>query len=108
MVEQRFCKPLVASSNLVGGLTYTKIMSYKFIDPNYPILSWMRVCGNMMFVVGYIIILFTNVEVGIYCRMIGNVLSWPHFQKMKVWDMLTIRAFFAIIEVVKLVQINFL
>jgi hypothetical protein len=67
----------------------------------------MRVVGNMMFVVGYIIILFTNVEVGIYCRMIGNVLSWPHFQKMRMWDILTIRSFFAIVEIVKLTQIWF-
>lgn len=80
---------------------------YKFIDPRYPILSWLRVIGNMMFVVGYVVILFTNVEVGIYFRMVGNVLSWPHFQKMKVWDMLTIRAFFAIVEAVKLIQIWF-
>lgn len=82
-------------------------MNYKFIDSNYPILSWFRVTGNMMFVVGYIIILFANVEVGIYCRMIGNVLSWPHFQKMRMWDILTIRAFFAIVEIVKLVEIYF-
>ena len=82
-------------------------MNYKFIDSNYPILSWFRVTGNMMFVVGYIIILFANVEVGIYCRMIANVLSWPHFQKMRMWDILTIRAFFAIVEIVKLVEIYF-
>ena len=80
-------------------------MNYKFIDLNYPILSWFRVIGNMMFVVGYIVILFTNVEVGIYCRMIGNVMSWPHFQKMKMWDILTIRSFFAIVEIIKLIQI---
>jgi hypothetical protein len=84
------------------------MIKYKFIDPDYPILSWMRVVGNQMFVVGYIIILFTNVEVGIYCRMIGNVLSWPHFQRMKMWDILSIRAFFAIVEVIKLIQIWFL
>jgi hypothetical protein len=83
-------------------------MKYKFIDPNYPILSWLRVIGNMMFVVGYVIILFTNVEVGIYCRMIGNILSWPHFQKMKMWDILIIRSFFAIVEIIKLYQIWFL
>lgn len=80
---------------------------YRFIDPNYPILSWLRVVGNMLFVVGYVVVLFSSVEVGIYFRMVGNVLSWPHFQKMKVWDMLTIRAFFAIVEAVKLIQIWF-
>lgn len=82
-------------------------MEYKFIDPQYPMLSWLRVIGNMMFVVGYVVILFTSVEIGIYCRMIGNILSWPHFQKMRMWDILTIRAFFAIVEAVKLIQIWF-
>ena len=80
-------------------------MEYRFIDLKYPLLSWLRVIGNMMFVVGYGVILFTSVEIGIYCRMVGNVLSWPHFQKMRMWDMLTIRAFFATIEIVKLIQI---
>ena len=79
-------------------------MDYKFIDPRYPILSWLRVIGNMLFVIGYAVVLFSSVEVGIYFRMVGNVLSWPHFQKMKVWDMLTIRAFFAIVEAIKLIQ----
>jgi hypothetical protein len=83
-------------------------MKYKCIDDNYRILSWLRVIGNMMFVVGYVIILFTNVEVGIYCRMIGNILSWPHFQKMRMWDILTIRGFFATVEIIKLYQIWFL
>lgn len=82
-------------------------MDYKFIDPQYPILSWLRVIGNMLFVIGYVVVLFSSVEVGIYFRMVGNVLSWPHFQKMKVWDMLTIRAFFAIVEAIKLIQIWF-
>ena len=82
-------------------------MDYKFIDPQYPILSWLRVIGNMLFVIGYVVVLFSSVEVGIYFRMVGNLLSWPHFQKMKVWDMLTIRAFFAIVEAIKLIQIWF-
>ena len=82
-------------------------MHYKFIDPQYPILSWLRVIGNMLFVIGYVVVLFSSIEVGIYFRMVGNVLSWPHFQKMKVWDMLTIRAFFAIVEVIKLIQMWF-
>jgi hypothetical protein len=82
-------------------------VDYKFIDPQYPILSWLRVIGNMLFVIGYVVVLFSSVEVGIYFRMVGNLLSWPHFQKMKVWDMLTIRAFFAIVEAIKLIQIWF-
>jgi hypothetical protein len=82
-------------------------MNYKFIDPNYPSLSVLRIIGNLFFVFGYVIILFTSVEVGIYFRFFGNILSWPHFQKMKMWDMLTIRSFFAIVEFVKLIQIWF-
>ena len=79
----------------------------KFIHPKYPVLSWFRIIGNAFFILGYAIILFADVEFGIYCRFLGNVLSWPYFFRVKMWDMITIRSFFAIIELVKLIQIFF-
>lgn len=77
----------------------------KFIHPKYPILSWLRIIGNAFFIFGYAIILFADVKFGIYCRFLGNILSWPYFQKVKMWDMIFIRSFFAIIELAKLVQL---
>ena len=81
--------------------------SDKLIHPKYPLLSWLRIIGNAFFIVGYAVILFNSVEIGIYCRLFGNLVSFPYFYKVKMWDMMTIRSFFAIIEMFKLIQIFF-
>jgi len=77
----------------------------RFIHPKYIILSWFRIIGNTFFIIGYAVILFNSVELGIYFRLFGNLLSFPYFYKVKMWDMMTIRSFFAIIEAIKLIQI---
>ncbi|UYA57544.1 hypothetical protein SCREM1_87 [Synechococcus phage S-CREM1] len=68
-------------------------------------LNICRVVGNLLFIVGYAVVLFGSVELGIYARLVGNLLSWPYFYKVKMWDMITVRSFFAIIEVAKLIQL---
>jgi hypothetical protein len=78
-----------------------------FIHPQYPNLSWLRVIGNIFFIIGYAVILFNSIQLGIYCRLFGNLLSFPYFYKIKMWDMMTIRSFFAVIEGAKLIQILF-
>ena len=80
----------------------------RFIHPSYPTLSLLRIIGNSFFVVGYAVLLFNSVEMGIYFRLFGNILSFPFFCKIKMWDMMSIRSFFAIVEIVKLIQIYFL
>ena len=77
------------------------------IHPKYPVLSWLRIVGNVFFIVGYAVILFNSVQIGIYCRLFGNLVSFPYFYKVKMWDMMTIRTFFAVIELTKLIQIFF-
>jgi hypothetical protein len=79
-------------------------MNY-FIDPKHKLLSFGRIVGNSMFIVGYGVLLFTSVEVGIIFRLIGNAMSWPYFQKIRMYDILAIRGFFATVEIVKLIQI---
>lgn len=81
--------------------------SDRLIHPKYPVLSWLRIIGNVFFIAGYAVILFNSIEIGIYCRLLGNIVSFPYFYKVKMWDMMTIRTFFAIIELVKLIQILF-
>jgi hypothetical protein len=76
----------------------------KLIHPKYPTLSWLRIIGNVFFIIGYAVILFNSVEIGIYCRLFGNLVSFPYFYKVKMWDMMMIRSFFAIIELLKLIQ----
>jgi hypothetical protein len=77
------------------------------IHPKYPILSCLRIIGNVFFIIGYAVILFNSIQIGIYCRLFGNLISFPYFYKVKMWDMMTIRSFFAIIELIKLIQILF-
>jgi len=77
----------------------------KFIHPKYPVLSWLRIIGNAFFIFGYAVILFNSVQLGIYFRFFGNIISYPYFYRVKMWDMITIRSFFAIIEFAKLIQI---
>ena len=79
----------------------------KLIHPQYPILSWLRIIGNAFFIFGYAVILFNSVQFGIYFRLLGNVVSFPYFYRVRMWDMMTIRSFFAIIELSKLIQILF-
>ena len=78
-----------------------------FIHQKYPILSYLRIAGNIFFIIGYAVILFNSIEIGIYCRLFGNIVSFPYFYKVKMWDMMTVRSFFAIIEITKLIQIFF-
>ncbi len=68
-------------------------------------LNICRIVGNLLFIVGYVVVLFGSMELGVYVRLVGNLLSWPYFYKVKMWDMITVRSFFAIIEVVKLIQL---
>jgi hypothetical protein len=81
--------------------------SDKLIHPEYPLLSWLRIIGNAFFIIGYAAILFNSVQIGIYIRLFGNLLSFPYFYKVKMWDMMTIRALFAIIEIAKIIEILF-
>jgi hypothetical protein len=81
--------------------------SDKLIHPKYPVLSWLRIIGNAFFIAGYAVILFNSVQIGIYFRLLGNLISFPYFYKVKMWDMMTIRTFFAVIELIKLIQILF-
>jgi hypothetical protein len=81
--------------------------SDKLIHPKYPVLSWLRIIGNAFFIAGYAVILFNSVQIGIYFRLLGNIISFPYFYKVKMWDMMTIRTFFAVIELIKLIQILF-
>lgn len=80
----------------------------RFVHPKYPFLSILRIIGNAFFVVGYAVILFNSVQLGIYFRLFGNLISFPFFFRVRMWDMMTIRAFFAAIELAKLIQIFFL
>lgn len=71
----------------------------------FPLLNIFRIIGNLLFIAGYAVVLFNSVELGVIIRLIGNIMSWPYFFKIKMWDMVTVRSFFAFIELTKLIQI---
>jgi hypothetical protein len=81
--------------------------SDRLIHPQYPFLSWLRIIGNAFFIFGYAVILFNSIHLGIFFRMVGNLLSFPYFYKVKMWDMMITRSFFAFIETVKIIEILF-
>ena len=64
-----------------------------------------RIIGNSLFIIGYIIILFADIKIGIVTRLIGNLMSYPYFCKIKMWDMLVLRSFFGAIEITKLISL---
>ena len=68
-------------------------------------LNVFRIVGNLLFIAGYVVVLYNSIEFGIIIRLIGNLMSWPYFFKIKMWDMVTVRSFFAFIELTKLIQI---
>ena len=68
-------------------------------------LNIFRIVGNLLFIAGYVVVLYNSIEFGIIIRLIGNLMSWPYFFKIKMWDMVTVRSFFAFIELTKLIQI---
>ncbi len=88
-------------------MSLESINSDKLIHPKYRFLSILRIIGNSFFIFGYAVLLFNSVQLGIVFRMIGNLMSFPYFYKVKMWDMMTIRSFFAIIEIIKITQIIF-
>ena len=71
----------------------------------FSMINICRVIGNLLFIIGYVVVLFNSVELGVYIRLVGNLLSWPYFYKIKMWDMITVRSFFALIEGAKLIQL---
>lgn len=68
------------------------------------ILRWI---GNLFLVVGYCILLYFNVKIGLSLKFLGGILMVPSFIQLKMWDALLIGGFFAFIEGTKLVQLYF-
>jgi hypothetical protein len=68
------------------------------------ILRWL---GNFLLIIGYVILLYNDIKVGLAVKFIGGLLCIPSFIKLKLWDALVIVGFFAIIEGTKLIHLYF-
>jgi hypothetical protein len=67
-------------------------------------LRWM---GNLLIIVGYSILLYYDLKVGLSLKFIGGLLVIPSFIQLKMWDALFIVSFFTIVEGTKLLQLYF-
>jgi len=70
------------------------------------VLKISRIVGNLLFIVGYVLILFHTVEIGVWVRLVGNLMSWPYFYRIRLWDMITVRSFFVVVEAAKLIELS--
>jgi len=70
-------------------------------------MTKLRWFGNLLIIVGYSILLYYNLKVGLSLKFIGGLLVIPSFIQLKMWDALFIVSFFTIIEGTKLLQLYF-
>ena len=70
-------------------------------------MTKLRWFGNLLIIVGYSILLYYNLKVGLSLKFIGGLLVIPSFIQLKMWDALFIVSFFTIVEGTKLLQLYF-
>jgi hypothetical protein len=69
--------------------------------------NFFRYVGNILLLSGYFVLLWGDPKVGLFVKCVGNVFVVPFAIKYKFWDILALCAFYAAIEVPKLVQLTF-
>jgi hypothetical protein len=65
----------------------------------------LRYFGNLFLIVGYYIILWGDMKVGLFVKTVGGLLLIPSFVFLKMWDALILCGFFAVIEISKLISL---
>jgi hypothetical protein len=70
-------------------------------------MTKLRWFGNLLIIVGYSILLYYDLKVGLSFKFIGGILVIPSFIQLKMWDALFIVSFFTIVEGAKLLQLYF-
>lgn len=70
-------------------------------------MTKLRWFGNLLLIVGYCILLYYDVKIGLGLKLLGGILMAPSFIQLKMWDALLIGSFFAIVEGTKLLQLYF-
>lgn len=70
-------------------------------------MTKLRWFGNLLIIVGYSILLYYDLKVGLSLKFIGGILVIPSFIQLKMWDALFIVSFFTIVEGAKLLQLYF-
>jgi hypothetical protein len=66
----------------------------------------LRIIGSFLLLAGYFILLYVDVLLGCWFRLIGGLLMLPFAIKIKVWDVVALQSFFATIDLSKIIQLT--
>ena len=65
----------------------------------------LRYLGNLFLIIGYYVILWGDMRIGLVVKVIGGFLLIPSLVYLKMWDALVLCGFFAVIEISKLLSL---
>ena len=65
----------------------------------------MRVCGSVLVIVAYFVILHIDSLIGAMLNLLADSISVPYFVRTKSWDVVIMIAFLAAISLTKLTHV---
>lgn len=65
----------------------------------------LRYLGNLFLIIGYYVILWGDMRIGLFVKTLGGFLLVPSLVYLKMWDALVLCGFFAVIEISKLLSL---
>jgi len=66
----------------------------------------LRIIGSILLIVGYLILLYGDMKTGCWFRLIGGIVMVPFSIQIKTWDVIVLQAFFAIIDISKIIELS--
>jgi len=66
----------------------------------------LRIIGSILLIVGYLILLYGDMKTGCWFRLIGGIVMIPFSIQIKTWDVIVLQAFFAIIDISKIIELS--
>jgi hypothetical protein len=67
----------------------------------------LRILGSVLLVIGYFILLYVDIKLGCLFRLIGGLVMIPFSIQIKTWDVVVLQAFFAVIDVSKIIELSY-
>lgn len=65
-------------------------------------LTLMRVCGSILVISAYFVVLHINLTAGVMMNIIADTISMPYFVKTKSWDIVIMLGFLLAISFSKI------
>lgn len=66
----------------------------------------LRVAGTVAMVTGYFILLYLDTKTGVAIRFFANIAMLPYAIRIKIWDIVALESFFAILDLTKFIQLT--